>query len=122
MSIDNSMLTCYNPLVSWPISHLRSLEAESIHIFREVAAEFQRPVMLYSIGKDSSVMLRLAQKAFYPGPIPFPLLHVDTTYKFHEMIEFRDRQAVELGVRLLVHSNTEALKRKTNPILLGTER
>src|SRR5258705_3272691 len=78
--------------------------------------------MLYSIGKDSSVMLRLAQKAFYPGPIPFPLLHVDTTYKFHEMIEFRERQAAELGVRLLVHSNTEALKRKTNPILLGTER
>ncbi|HEV8146167.1 MAG TPA: sulfate adenylyltransferase subunit CysD [Bryobacteraceae bacterium] len=122
MSIDNGMLPWYNPLVSWPISHLRSLEAESIHIFREVAAEFQRPVMLYSIGKDSSVMLRLAQKAFYPGPIPFPLLHVDTTYKFHEMIEFRDRQAAELGVRLLVHTNTEAIKRKTNPILLGTER
>src|SRR6516164_1181147 len=71
------------------ISHLRLLEAESIHILREVAAEFERPVMLYSIGKDSSVMLRLAQKAFYPGPIPFPLLHVDTGYKFREMIEFR---------------------------------
>ena len=73
------------------LTHLQLLEAESIHIFREVAAEFQNPVMLYSIGKDSSVMLRLAQKAFYPAPIPFPLLHVDTGYKFREMIEFRDR-------------------------------
>jgi sulfate adenylyltransferase subunit 2 len=122
MSIDNGMLTWYNPLVSWPISHLQSLEAESIHIFREVAAEFQRPVLLYSIGKDSSVMLRLAQKAFYPGPIPFPLLHVDTTYKFHEMIEFRDAQAVALGLRLIVHSNTTALDGGANPIRLGTER
>ena len=75
------------------LDHLRALEAESIHIIREVVAEFERPVMLYSIGKDSSVLLRLAQKAFYPGPIPFPLLHVDTTYKFREMIEFRDRYA-----------------------------
>ena len=72
------------------LTHLQALEAESIHILREVAAEFQRPVMLYSIGKDSSVMVRLAQKAFYPGPIPFPLLHIDTSYKFREMIEFRD--------------------------------
>ena len=72
------------------LDHLRALEAESIHIIREVVAEFERPVMLYSIGKDSSVLLRLAQKAFYPGPIPFPLLHVDTTYKFREMIEFRN--------------------------------
>jgi sulfate adenylyltransferase subunit 2 len=104
------------------ISHLRALEAESIHIFREVAAEFQRPVMLYSIGKDSSVMLRLAQKAFYPGPIPFPLLHIDTTYKFREMIEFRDRQAAELGVKLLVHSNLRALDAGANPFRLGTER
>src|SRR5258708_3487164 len=80
---------CHNVVASGMairISHLRSLEAESIHIFREVAAEFQRPVMLYSVGKDSSVMLRLAQKAFYPAPIPFSLLHVDTTYKFKEMI------------------------------------
>ena len=74
-------------------SHLKLLEAESIHIFREVAAEFERPVMLYSIGKDSSVMLRLAQKAFYPAPIPFPLLHIDTGFKFHEMLEFRDKMA-----------------------------
>jgi 3'-phosphoadenosine 5'-phosphosulfate sulfotransferase (PAPS reductase)/FAD synthetase len=104
------------------ISHLRALEAESIHIFREVAAEFQRPVMLYSVGKDSSVMLRLAQKAFHPGPIPFPLLHVDTTYKFREMIEFRDRQAAALGLKLIVHSNTKALDAGANPFRLGTER
>ncbi len=77
--------------------HLRALEAESIHIMREVVAEFERPVMLYSIGKDSSVLLRLAQKAFYPGPIPFPLLHIDTTYKFREMIEFRDRYTASIG-------------------------
>src|SRR5437588_5949532 len=92
------------------LTHLQRLEAESIHIFREVAAEFQRPVMLYSIGKDSSVMLRLAQKAFYPGPIPFPLLHIDTTYKFREMIEFRDRQAQQLGLKLIVHTNEKALE------------
>jgi sulfate adenylyltransferase subunit 2 len=104
------------------ISHLRTLEAESIHIFREVAAEFQRPVMLYSVGKDSSVMLRLAQKAFYPAPIPFPLLHVDTTYKFREMIEFRDQQAASLGLKLIVHSNTKALEAGANPFQLGTER
>src|SRR2546421_7784692 len=95
--------------MAWEISHLQVLEAESIHILREVASEFQRPVMLYSIGKDSSVMLRLAQKAFHPGPIPFPLLHVDTTYKFREMIEFRDRYTTEVGVRLIAtfatHSN-----------------
>src|SRR5688572_9811589 len=91
------------------LDHLRALEAESIHIIREVAAEFERPVMLYSIGKDSSVLLRLAQKAFYPGPIPFPLLHVDTTYKFREMIEFRDSYTAEIGARLIVHTNTEAI-------------
>ena len=85
-----------------PLSHLQLLEAESIQIFREVASEFEKPVMLYSIGKDSSVMLRLAQKAFYPGPIPFPLLHVDTGYKFREMLEFRDRYTRELGLELLV--------------------
>src|SRR5258706_10578453 len=108
--------------MAWEISHLQALEAESIHILREVAAEFQRPVMLYSIGKDSSVMLRLAQKAFYPGPIPFPLLHVDPTYKFREMIEFRDSYTTELGLKLIVHSNSEALDRGANPIRLGTER
>ncbi|MEQ1949515.1 MAG: sulfate adenylyltransferase subunit CysD [Bryobacteraceae bacterium] len=108
--------------MAWEISHLQALEAESIHILREVASEFQRPVMLYSIGKDSSVMLRLAQKAFYPGPIPFPLLHVDTTYKFREMIEFRDQQAAELGVKLIVHTNRKAIEDGANPIRLGTER
>jgi sulfate adenylyltransferase subunit 2 len=108
--------------MAWEISHLQVLEAESIHILREVASEFQRPVMLYSIGKDSSVMLRLAQKAFHPGPIPFPLLHVDTSYKFKEMIEFRDRQAAVLGVKLLVHANQKALDDGANPFRLGTER
>ena len=108
--------------MTWKISHLQTLEAESIHIIREVASEFQRPVMLYSIGKDSSVMVRLAQKAFYPGPIPFPLLHVDTTYKFKEMIEFRDRFTQEIGVKLIVHSNTVALEAGANPFRLGTER
>src|SRR5215475_7031329 len=104
------------------LTHLKLLEAESIHIIREVAAEFERPVMLYSIGKDSSVMLRLAQKAFHPGPIPFPLLHVDTTYKFKEMITFRDHFAAELGVKLIVHSNHAALDAGANPFRLGTER
>src|SRR5437870_11632176 len=94
------------PSTSAPkLDHLRFLEAESIHIIREVAAEFQRPVMLYSIGKDSSVMVRLAQKAFYPGPIPFPLLHVDTTYKFKEMIEFRDRFCAHIVSWLIAHTN-----------------
>src|SRR5262245_54685534 len=91
------------------LNHLKRLEAESIYILREAAAEFARPVMLYSIGKDSSVMLRLAQKAFYPGRIPFPLLHVDTSYKFPEMIEFRDRYTREIGAELIVHKNQDAL-------------
>jgi sulfate adenylyltransferase subunit 2 len=104
------------------LSHLHALEAESIHIIREVASEFQRPVMLYSIGKDSSVMIRLAQKAFYPGPIPFPLLHIDTTYKFKEMIEFRDRFCAQIGVQLIVHTNRQAVEAGANPFRLGTER
>jgi sulfate adenylyltransferase subunit 2 len=104
------------------LDHLRALEAESIHIMREVVAEFERPVMLYSIGKDSSVMLRLAQKAFYPGRIPFSLLHVDTTYKFREMIEFRNNYARSIGARLIVHSNTEALADGTQPFAVGTQR
>src|ERR1700737_5372498 len=98
------------------------LEAESIHIFREVASEFEKPVMLYSIGKDSSVMLRLAQKAFYPGPIPFPLLHIDTGYKFREMIAFRDDYTRQLGVELLVWRNEAALADGANPVALGTQR
>src|SRR4029453_4544279 len=106
-----------------PLSeHLRPLEAESIYILREVTAEFERPVLLYSIGKDSSVLLRLAQKAFHPGPIPFPLLHIDTTYKFREMIEFRDRQAAAIGARLIVHTNEEAIAEGTQPFLVGTRR
>ena len=104
------------------IGHLRLLEAESIHIMREVASEFQRPVMLYSIGKDSSVLLRLAQKAFHPAPIPFPLLHIDTTYKFREMIEFRDRYTAEIGAKLIVYTNREAIDDGANPFRLGTQR
>jgi len=104
------------------LTHLRALEAESIHILREVAAEFQRPVMLYSIGKDSSVMVRLAQKAFYPGKIPFPLLHIDTTYKFREMIEFRDRFCARIGAQLIVHTNTGAIAEGASPFRLGTQR
>jgi sulfate adenylyltransferase subunit 2 len=104
------------------MNHLRALEAESIYILREAAAEFARPVMLYSIGKDSSVMLRLAQKAFFPGPIPFPLLHIDTSYKFPEMIEFRDRYTKELGAELIVHQNREALQAGANPFALGTQK
>src|SRR5918997_71287 len=104
------------------LTHLRVLEAESIHIIREVAAEFSKPVMLYSIGKDSSVMLRLAQKAFFPGPIPFPLLHMDTSFKFREMIEFRDQYPASIGAELLVHRNEEALADGANPYKLGTQK
>src|SRR5260370_10520970 len=104
------------------LSHLRALEAESIHILREVVAEFAKPVMLYCSGKDSSVMVRLAQKAFYPGKLPFPLLHVDTTYKFREMIEFRDRFTREIGAELIVHINQDAIENGANPFRLGTEK
>ena len=104
------------------LTHLQLLEAESIHILREVASEFERPVMLYSIGKDSSVMLRLAQKAFYPAPIPFPLLHIDTGFKFREMIEFRDKMAASVGAELLVWRNEPAIAAGTNPIALDTKR
>ena len=103
-----------------PLTHLRQLEAESIHIMREVAAEFEKPVMLYSIGKDSAVMLQLARKAFYPSPLPFPLLHVDTTWKFREMIEFRDRMTKEIGFELLVHRNEEGAKQNINPFTHGS--
>src|SRR5438067_12694034 len=104
------------------LTHLRALEAESIHILREVVAEFAKPVMLYSMGKDSSVMVRLAQKAFYRGKLPFPLLHVDTTYKFREMIEFRDRFTREIGAELIVHINQGAIENGANPFRLGTEK
>lgn len=102
------------------LTHLQRLEAEAIHIFREVAATFAKPVMLYSVGKDSSVMLHLAMKAFYPGKPPFPFLHVDTTWKFREMIEFRDRTAAELGIDLLVHINREGVEQKINPFTHGS--
>jgi sulfate adenylyltransferase subunit 2 len=104
------------------LGHLARLEAESIYMLREAAAEFSHPVMLYSIGKDSSVMLRLAQKAFYPGKIPFPLLHIDTSYKFPEMIAFRDLYTREIGAELIVHQNREALESGANPFSLGTQR
>jgi sulfate adenylyltransferase subunit 2 len=97
------------------LSHLRQLEAESIHIIREVAAEFARPVMLYSIGKDSQAMLHLARKAFHPAPLPFPLLHIDTTWKFRDMYAFRDRLVAEHGLRLIVHRNQRALDEGINP-------
>lgn len=103
-------------------SHLELLEAESIYVLREVVAESGRPAMLYSIGKDSSVMLRLAEKAFYPDRIPFPLLHIDTGFKFPEMIAFRDRTARELGLRLIVYTNQDAKKNGTNPFDLGPSR
>ena len=104
------------------LTHLQQLEAESIHIIREVAAEFDNPVMLYSIGKDSSVMLHLARKAFYPGRLPFPLLHVDTGWKFREMYEFRDRTAKAYGFDLLVHKNPEGVAMGINPFDHGSAR
>jgi sulfate adenylyltransferase subunit 2 len=97
-------------------SHLDLLEAESIHIFREAAAQFRKPVLMYSIGKDSTVLLHLARKAFFPQNIPFPLLHVDTTWKFRDMIAFRDKTAKELGLDLIVHTNHDGIKRGINPI------
>ncbi|MDF2367664.1 sulfate adenylyltransferase subunit CysD [Sneathiella sp.] len=102
------------------LTHLRQLEAESIHIFREVVAEFERPVMLYSIGKDSAVLLHLARKAFHPSPIPFPLLHVDTTWKFREMIHFRDTIVKDYELELLVHINPDGVKQGVGPFSHGS--
>lgn len=102
------------------LTHLQQLEAESIHIIREVAAEFDNPVMMYSVGKDSAVMLHLARKAFYPGKIPFPLMHVDTTWKFKEMIAFRDQMAEKYGFELLVHTNQEGVDMNINPFVHGS--
>jgi len=104
------------------LTHLKQLEAESIHIIREVAAEFENPVMLYSIGKDSSVMAHLTLKAFYPGKPPFPLMHVDTTWKFQEMIEFRDQQVKKLGLELIVYVNQEGVVAGINPFIHGSEK
>ena len=103
------------------LSHLDRLEAESIHIMREVAAEAEKPVMLYSVGKDSSVMLHLAKKAFYPSPPPFPLMHVDTTWKFKAMYEFRDRMAKEAGMELIVHINEDGVKEGIGPFTHGSQ-
>jgi len=103
-------------------THLKQLEAESIHIIREVAAEFERPVMLYSIGKDSAVMLHLAMKAFYPGKPPFPLMHVDTNWKFRDMIAFRDQRASELGLNLIIHVNEEGIRQQINPFIHGSKK
>jgi sulfate adenylyltransferase subunit 2 len=103
-------------------SHLDSLEDESIYILREVAAEFRNPVILYSIGKDSSVLVHLARKAFHPGPIPFPLLHIDTGYKFQEMLEFRDEFTRSIGARLIVHRNEDAIAAGSHPLKLGVAR
>ncbi|MCL6262435.1 sulfate adenylyltransferase subunit CysD [Craterilacuibacter sp. RT1T] len=104
------------------LTHLRQLEAESIHILREVAAEFDHPVMLYSIGKDSAVMLHLALKAFHPGKLPFPLLHVDTTWKFGEMVAFRDQVAKKFGLDLIVHINQEGIRNNVNPFTVGSAK
>src|SRR6187551_1576426 len=104
-----------------PLNHLAHLEAEAIHIMREVAAETEKPVMLYSIGKDSSVMLHLARKAFYPAAPPFPLMHVDTTWKFREMYAMRDRMAGEMGMDLIVYHNPEAWELGVNPFTHGSQ-
>ena len=104
------------------LTHLRTLEAESIHIIREVAAEFEKPVLLYSIGKDSSVLLHLARKAFFPGALPFPLLHVDTTWKFRDMIAFRDRTARALGLNLIVHTNAAGVRDGVTPFSHGSKK
>lgn len=106
----------------YKLTHLKQLEAESIHIIREVAAEFDKPVMLYSVGKDSAVMMHLTMKAFFPGKPPFPLMHVDTTWKFHEMIEFRDQRIKELGWDLIVHINQEGVDMGINPFVHGSAK
>ncbi len=109
-------------MTDYKLTHLKELEAESIHIIREVAAEFQRPVMLYSIGKDSAVMLHLAMKAFYPGKPPFPLMHVDTTWKFREMIEFRDKLIEDLGLELIVYINEDGVEQGIGPFTHGSKK
>src|SRR3989304_5952073 len=109
-------MTAYN------LTHLKQLEAETIHIIREVAAEFEKPVMLYSIGKDSAVMLHLAMKAFYPGKPPFPLMHVDTTWKFREMIKFRDQRVRDLGLELIVYINQTGVDAGIGPFTHGSKK
>lgn len=109
-------------MTDYSLTHLKQLEAESLHIIREVAAEFDNPVMLYSVGKDSAVMLHLARKAFYPGKPPFPLMHVDTTWKFKEMIEFRDKMVKEVGMELIVHTNQEGVEQGIGPFTHGSAK
>jgi len=109
-------------MTDYTLTHLKQLEAESIHIIREVAAEFDKPVMLYSVGKDSAVMLHLTMKAFYPGKPPFPLMHVDTKWKFKEMIEFRDKLVKDLGLDLIVHSNQEGIDQGVGPFTHGSKK
>jgi sulfate adenylyltransferase subunit 2 len=109
-------------LSSYSMTHLKQLEQESIHIMREVVAEFQNPVMLYSVGKDSATMIRLAQKAFHPGKFPFPLMHIDTGYKFPEMYEFRDQHVKDIGARLIVESNEPAIEKGAHPSRLGNDK
>ncbi|MEQ3634388.1 sulfate adenylyltransferase subunit CysD [Thalassolituus sp.] len=109
-------------MTDYNLTHLKQLEAESIHIIREVAAEFDNPVMMYSIGKDSAVMLHLARKAFYPGKPPFPLMHVDTTWKFKEMIAFRDKMVEEIGMDLIVHINQEGVDQGVGPFTHGSSK
>lgn len=109
-------------MTDYKLTHLKELEAESIHIIREVAAEFERPVMLYSIGKDSAVMLHLTMKAFYPGKPPFPMMHVDTTWKFKEMIEFRDNMIKDLGLELIVHINQDGVDQGIGPFTHGSKK
>lgn len=109
-------------MTNYNLTHLNQLEAESIHIIREVAAEFERPVMLYSVGKDSAVMLHLAMKAFFPGKPPFPLMHVDTTWKFREMIKFRDEHVAKLGLDLIVHINQEGVQQGVGPFTHGSKK
>lgn len=109
-------------MISYHLSYLKELESESIHIIREVAAQCSNPVMLYSVGKDSSVMIRLAQKAFHPAKFPFPLMHIDTGYKFPEMYEFRDRFVKKIGARLIVERNEEGIKKGAHPVRMGNDR
>ena len=116
------MVSIVGEMREYRLNHLQQLEAESIHIIREVAAEFERPVMLYSIGKDSSVMLRLAEKAFAPAKLPFPLMHIDTTWKFRDMIRFRDETAKRLGLELIVNVNQEGVRAGINPFDHGSKK
>ncbi len=109
-------------MTDYKLTHLKELEAESIHIIREVAAEFERPVMLYSVGKDSAVMLHLTMKAFFPGKPPFPMMHVDTTWKFKEMIEFRDQMVEKLGLDLLIHINQDGVDQGIGPFTHGSKK